>query len=302
MLESCLNPELVAELTLQPVRRHHVDAAIFFSDIVVPLLLAGIEVEIEPGVGPVFAHPVRTAADVEALPELTSEAVERIRAAVRLVVAELGETPLIGFAGAPFTVAAYLVCGRPQKDQLAARELMHRDPGLWRELLAKIADYADIFLRAQVEAGASVIQLFDSWMGSLSDEDYREHVAWASQRATAGVRALRLPSGAGVPVISFGLARAGQLADLALAGTAVGLDYRVSIGEAIERLGRETPLQGNLDPALLGAPWEVLVAETDRILDAGAGAAGHVFNLGHGVPASTDPDVLTRLVAHIHEH
>jgi uroporphyrinogen decarboxylase len=302
LLESCLMPALAAELTVQPVTRHGVDAAIFFSDIVVPLRLAGITVDIQPGVGPVFAHPVRTAADVEALPELTAEALAPIRQAVSLAVAALGDTPLIGFAGAPFTVAAYLVCGRPQRDQLAARELMHRDPGLWHALLERIAGYAAAFLGAQVEAGASAVQLFDSWVGSLTDEDYSRDVSWASARATAAIRALRLPAGRRIPVISYGLARTGQLRALAAAGDAVGLDYRVPIDVALRELGTDTPLQGNLDPALLAAPYPVLETAADRILAAGEAAPGHVFNLGHGVPPGTDPEVLTRLVAHIHAH
>lgn len=302
LLESCLTPELAAEITVQPVTRHHVDAAIFFSDIVVPLRLAGIAVDIQPGIGPVFAHPVRTAADVEALPELTAEALEPIRQAVGLAVEALGGTPLIGFAGAPFTVAAYLVCGRPQRDQLDARELMHRDPGLWRALLERIAGYAAAFLGAQVEAGASAVQLFDSWVGSLTDEDYSHNVSWASAQATAAIRTLRLPAGRRVPVISYGLARTGQLRAMAAAGDAVGLDYRVPIEAALRELGANTPLQGNLDPALLTAPRPVLEAATDRILAAGEAAAGHVFNLGHGVPPGTDPAVLTHLVAHVHEH
>ncbi|WP_442961630.1 uroporphyrinogen decarboxylase [Pseudoclavibacter sp. 13-3] len=301
MLDACLRPDLAAEITLQPVRRHHVDAAVFFSDIVVPLKLAGVDVDIVPGRGPVFGSPVRTAAAVDALPELTADQLAPIAEAVRLTVAELGGTPLIGFAGAPFTLAAYLVEGGPSKDHLAARALMFAEPEVWERLVMKMADYSAAFLRAQVLAGASTVQLFDSWVGSLAPAVYRAHVRPASARVLASVADLRTVDARSVPRIHFGLAGPEMLCDLRDAGAdAVGVDYRTELADAIDRLGLDVPVQGNLDPALLGAPSAVREAAADRILAAGQRAAGHVFNLGHGVPPTTDPDVLTRLVAHVH--
>lgn len=295
MLESCLLPAMAAEITLQPVRRHDTDAAIFFSDIVIPLKLAGVGVDIVPGVGPVLEHPIRTAADVAALPELGDAALDPIREAVALTVQELGGTPLIGFAGAPFTVAAYMVEGRPTRDHLGPRTMMHAEPELWAELMNWAADASGKFLRAQIEAGASAGQLFDSWAGSLGLADYRTHVAPASSRALDHVRDL------GVPLIHFGTGTGELLTAMHDVGVDVmGVDYRIPLDTANERLGGTVPLQGNIDPALLSAPWEVLEAHVRQVLAAGAHAPGHVVNLGHGVPPETDPDVLTRLVALIH--
>ncbi|QCU77712.1 uroporphyrinogen decarboxylase [Citricoccus sp. SGAir0253] len=307
MLESCLKPELAAEITLQPVRRHDVDAAIFFSDIVIPLKLAGVDVDIVPGVGPVLGSAVRTAEDVAALPQLTDEALEPIREAVRLTVAELGSTPLIGFAGAPFTVAAYMVEGRPSRDHLGPRTMMHSDPEAWGALAAWAADAAGRFLRAQIEAGASAGQLFDSWAGSLSVADYVRHVQPHSARALGHVRDLARAHG--VPLVHFGTGTSELLPAMRDAGASVmGVDYRLPLGEAHRRLaaapgpdGRgAVPLQGNIDPALLAAPWDVLEAHVREVVEAGREAPGHVVNLGHGVPPTTDPDVLTRVVELVH--
>ncbi|WP_448062610.1 uroporphyrinogen decarboxylase [Cellulomonas hominis] len=299
MLDACLDPELASEITLQPVRRHGVDAGIFFSDIVVPLRLVGIDVDIEPGVGPVLGSPVRTAADVDRLRDagpLTDEALAPVVEGVRRTVAALGTTPLIGFAGAPFTLAAYLVEGRPSRDHLAARTLMHADPGTWRALTAWAADVTGAFLRAQVLAGASAAQLFDSWAGSLSLADYVEHVAPASARTLGHVRDL------GVPVVHFGTGTGELLAAMRDVGAdVVGVDHRIPLDEANRRLGGRTPLQGNIDPALLAAPWPVLEAHVRDVLARGASAPGHVVNLGHGVPPDIDPDVLTSIVALVHE-
>lgn len=296
MLESCLRPDLAAEITLQPVRRHHVDAAIFFSDIVVPLRLAGVDVDIVPGRGPVLGSPVRTASDVATLPSLEDVDFTAIREAVALTVAELGATPLIGFAGAPFTLAAYLVEGGPSRDHLGARTLMHADPDTWQALTTWAADLSGAFLRAQLEAGASACQLFDSWAGSLSAADYQAHAAPASARAFAHVA--ELP----VPRIHFGTGTGELLPAMHAAGaTVVGVDYRLPLDEASRRLGGAVPLQGNIDPALLGAPWDVLEAHVRDVLRRGDAAPGHVVNLGHGVPPSTDPDVLTRVVDLVHE-
>ena len=302
MLDACLAPELASEITLQPVRRHGVDAAIFFSDIVVPLKLAGVEVELVAGRGPVFAEPVRTAADVARMrsehgPERLREALRPIREAVSLTVGELGTTPLIGFAGAPFTLAAYLVEGGPSRDHLRARTLMRADPETWAALLDWAADLSAVFLEAQVGAGASAVQLFDSWAGSLSAADYRERVAPASRRAIAPV----LSYAEGVPVTHFAVGSGHLLEELAAIGaSAVGVDWRTGLDEASRRLGDAVPLQGNLDPATLGAPTAVLEEALSDVLRRGERAPAHVLNLGHGVPPETDPDVLTRIVELAH--
>jgi uroporphyrinogen decarboxylase len=303
MLDSCLNPPLATEITLQPVRRHGVDAAIFFSDIVVPLRLAGVAVDIVPGVGPVMDQPYRTPEDVRRLVDkrLTDEALAPIREAVALTVADLGTTPLIGFGGAPFTLAAYLVEGRPSRDHLAARTLMHADPETWDRLVTWTASLTGAFLRAQVLAGASAVQLFDSWAGSLSLSDYTARVAPASTRALAAVADL------GVPGIHFGTgtghllpAMRDVVTSAGIADRAVGVDYRTPLDEALAMIGPGVCLQGNLDPALLAAPWEVLEAHVRDVVARGAGAPGHVVNLGHGVPPETDPSVLTRVVELVH--
>jgi uroporphyrinogen decarboxylase len=299
MLDACLDPATAAEITMQPVRRHGVDAAILFSDIVVPLKLVGVDVEIVPGKGPVLAHPVRTAADVADLVARTPDGVDPglfapVAGAVKLLVRELGATPLIGFAGAPFTLAAYLVEGGPSKDQLAARTLMHADPDAWQALMAWTADLSGAFLAAQVGAGASAAQLFDSWAGALARTDYERAVLPASVRALAPAHAL------GVPTVHFGTGT-GHLLDLmATASDVVGVDHRTPLDEAA-RLVPGRPLQGNVDPALLGAPWPVLEAHVRDVVERGRAAPAHVLNLGHGVPPSTDPDVLTRLVELVHE-
>ncbi len=310
MLESCLKPELASEITLQPVRRHDVDAGIFFSDIVIPLKVAGVDVDIVPGVGPVLGSPVRTAADVAALPTLTDKALEPIREAVRLTVAELGSTPLIGFAGAPFTLAAYMVEGKPSRDHLGPRTMMHANPDTWNALASWAAEASGRFLRAQIEAGASAGQLFDSWAGSLSLADYQEHVQQHSARAYAFVADLAGPvEDPTVPLVHFGTGTSEILPAMRDAGASVvGVDYRLPLDEAHRRLsstpgpdGRSAvPVQGNIDPALLNAPWEVLEAHVRQVVEAGRAAPGHVVNLGHGVPPETDPTVLTRVVELIH--
>ncbi|WP_261166897.1 uroporphyrinogen decarboxylase [Microbacterium sp. Marseille-Q6965] len=297
MLDACLTPDLAAEITLQPVRRHGVDAGIFFSDIVVPLRLAGVEVEIEPGRGPVFAAPVRTADDVARVtsidPEEVAAAAAPIREAVRLTTAELGETPLIGFAGAPFTLAAYLVEGGPSKEHLRARAMMHADPDSWHRLAGWLSRVSRAFLGAQIEAGVAAVQLFDSWAGSLSPSAFRAFVAPHSRAAVAD-----LP----VPVIHFGVGTGPFLADMRLDGVAdaVGVDWRLPLDEAARMVGPDTTLQGNIDPALLGAPWPVLEAHVREVLQRGRAARAHVVNLGHGVPPETDPGVLTRIVELVH--
>ena len=295
MLDACLTPDLAAEITLQPVRRHGVDAAIFFSDIVVPVLLAGVDVRIVTGRGPVLENPIRSAADVLALRPIDPEALAPISAAVAIVVAELGSTPLIGFGGAPYTLASYLIEGGPSKDQIRARAMMRTEPQLWSQLLNWCADVTAAFLRAQVMAGASVVQLFDSWAGSLSRVDWQRRVAPHSRRAFDGVR------GTGVARIHFGLGMSPML-DLvpSLGAEVVGIDWRLPLDEASEKLGGKIPLQGNIDPALLGASEQVLAAHVHDVLERGRAAPAHIVNLGHGVPPDTDPDALTRIVELVH--
>jgi uroporphyrinogen decarboxylase len=295
MLDACLTPDLAAEITLQPVRRHGVDAAVFFSDIVIPLRLAGVDVEIEPGRGPVFADPVRSTADVDRITAIDPQSLDgtAIAEAVGIVTAELGDTPLIGFAGAPFTLAAYLVEGGPSKEHLRARGMMHADPDAWHRLAGWLAQVSRRFLETQRDAGASVVQLFDSWAGSLSRADYRTFVAPHSRAALDGI---------GVPTIHFGVGTGPFLADMRLDGLAdgVGVDWRLPLDEAASILGPDVAVQGNIDPALLGAPWPVLEAHVRDVLARGRAARGHILNLGHGVPPETDPDQLTRIVELVH--
>lgn len=322
MLDACLDPAMASEITLQPVRRHRVDAGIFFSDIVVPLKLVGVDVEIQPGRGPVFGRGYADAAGVAELtdvdPARLDAASAPITEAVRRTIAELNTTdngsgtatPLIGFAGAPFTLAAYLAEGGPSKDHLAARTLMHADPGAWRALMEWTAELTGRFLRTQVLAGASAAQLFDSWAGALSLADYETHVAPASAKALAHVHDLEYETtdaaGAAVtravPVVHFGVGTGELLGAMHGIGVdTVGVDYRVPLDVAAQRVGSDVPLQGNLDPALLAAPWPVLESAVRDVLASGRVAPAHVFNLGHGVPPETDPTVLTRVVELVHE-
>lgn len=378
MLEACLNPQVVAQATLQPVRRHGVDAAIFFSDIMVPLRLAGVDVEIKPQVGPVLSAPIRTRDDVERLlgcgfgqgtwvshdgaTHQGSEGVAALREAIALILSELGTpaqapkpgalqplaeaqtktqapqplaeaqpaaaaqpaapasatmpqasqqaqtqpagwTPLIGFGGAPFTLAAYLVEGKPSRDHLAARSLMHADPPTWDLLMRWCAQVTGDFIALQISCGASAAQLFDSWAGSLSPTDYRERVAPYSALAIARAReAISPTTGKAAPLIHFATGSARLLPQMLAAGAqAVGVDDRTELDWAIDQLGGSCPVQGNLNPALLTAPWPVIEQAIVECLRAGRQAPGHVFNLGHGVPPTTDPAVLTRIVEFVHK-
>jgi uroporphyrinogen decarboxylase len=296
MLESCMRPELVVEITMQPVRRYGVDAAIFFSDIVLPLKSVGVDLEIEPGVGPVVAHPVRTLADVEAIPDLTPDHVPYITEAVRGLVGELGNTPLIGFAGAPFTVASYLVEGGPSKEHAKTKAMMFGAPDVWDALMRKISGIAAAYLEVQVDAGASAVQLFDSWAGAVTRDDYRSFVQpWSAQ-------VLERIGRTGVPRIHFGVGT-GEILDLMgeAGADVVGVDWRVPLSAGIERVAGRA-VQGNLDPTLVFAPTEVMLDRARQVLDAGASAPGHIFNLGHGVIPSTDPDQLARLTHFVQEH
>jgi uroporphyrinogen decarboxylase len=294
LFQVCNQPELCAEVTLQPVRRHGVDAAVMFADIMLPVVGMGVDLELVENVGPVIAHPIATAADVERLrvPE-PEEAVPFVLEAVRLVRAELKpEQGLVGFAGGPFTVAGYLVEGKPTRDFLRTKTCMYGSPEVWHALMDKLADTFAAYLQAKVRAGADVIQLFDSWVGALSPEDYREFVAPYSARILDAVDA---------PTIHFGTGTAHLLHDMrAVGGDVIGLDWRVPIDRGWEYCGSGCGVQGNLDPAVLLGPWERVREATDHILDAVAGRRGHIFNLGHGVLPDTDPDVLGRLVQHVH--
>ena len=345
MLEACLNPQVVAQATLQPVRRHGVDAAIFFSDIMVPLRLAGVDVEIKPQVGPVLSAPIRTRDDVERLlgcgfgqgawtshdgaVHQGAEGVAALREAIALILSELGTpaqapqpgvpqqgvpqplakaqaadwTPLIGFGGAPFTLAAYLVEGKPSRDHLAARSLMHADPPTWDLLMRWCAQVTGDFIALQISCGASAAQLFDSWAGSLSPTDYRERVAPYSALAIARAReAISPTTGKAAPLIHFATGSARLLPQMLAAGAqAVGVDDRTELDWAIDQLEGICPVQGNLNPALLTAPWPVIEQAIVECLRAGRQAPGHVFNLGHGVPPTTDPAVLTRIVEFVHK-
>ncbi|MGJ5725694.1 uroporphyrinogen decarboxylase [Brevibacterium sp. H602] len=297
MLDACRDPEMVSEITLQPVRRHGVDAAIFFSDIVVPLQAAGVEVEIVPGVGPVIASPVRSRADIDALPELDAADIPDIAESIQRVTAELGEaTPLIGFAGAPFTLASYLIEGGPSKNHEKTKSLMVSDPEAFSALLSKLATMSATFIDVQLNAGAKAFQLFDSWAGYLAREDYENHVL---EHSTAVFDAL---SGHGVPSIHFGVQTGELLGSMAQAGsTTVGVDFRVDLADAATRVNPGQALQGNLDPALLFAPWEALSARVEAIVRKGLELdRGFVFNLGHGVLPDTDPEVPGRVVDLVH--
>ena len=296
ILEAVTDPDLATELTLQPVRRYGVDAAILYSDIVVPVAALGFGVEIEAGVGPVVDAPFRDESDLDRLRPLDPEAdTPYVQQTVRQLVDELGDVPLIGFAGAPFTVASYLVEGGPSRTLGRTKALMLGRPDLWARLLDRLAGIAVASLRAQVLAGASAIQLFDSWAGTLSPSMYERHVLPASAKVFAGVADLA------VPRIHFGVTTGELLPLLAKAGASVvGVDWRVPLDEARQRIGPDVAVQGNLDPAVCLAPWPVVAEAATEVLALNAGRPGHIFNLGHGVLPETDPEVLERLVDIVH--
>lgn len=296
MLDACMRPDLVTEITLQPLRRYAVDAAIFFSDIVVPLKAVGVDLDIKPGVGPVMAQPLRDADDVARLRALEPGDVPHVPEAVGELVRELAGTPLIGFAGGPFTLASYLVDGGPSKNHERTKSMMYGAPELWRALMDRLTDITIAFLRIQVAAGASAVQLFDSWVGAVSPEDYRRSVLPYSGRVFAAMADL------GVPRIHFGVGTGELLGLLGEAGAdVIGVDWRVPLDEAVRRVEPGKALQGNLDPTLLMAPWPVLRDRAADVLGRGRAAEGHVFNLGHGVLPGTDPDALARLADFVHE-
>jgi uroporphyrinogen decarboxylase len=295
MLDACRDPALITEITLQPVRRHGVDAAILFSDIVLPLVAIGLDVDIVPGVGPVLEQPITTTADLDRLRPLEPADVGYVTEAVRALVGELAGTPLIGFAGAPFTLASYLIEGGPSREHARTKALMNGQPVLWGALLNRLAVISRAYLQVQIDAGAAAVQVFDSWAGALSRADYGRYVLPHS-------RAVLEPlATAGVPRIHFGVGT-NEFLDLMRAAGAdvVGVDWRIPLDEAARRLGPGAVVQGNLDPALLLADWPVVDREVRRVVAEGRAAAGHIMNLGHGVLPDTDPDVLTRVVALVH--
>lgn len=295
LFQICRRPELCAEVTLQPVEAHGVDAAVIYSDIMLPALGMGVGVELVEGVGPVVAEPVRRLADVERLRPLDPladlpyalEAIGLVRSALP------ADKAVVGFAGGPFTVAGYLIEGRPSRSFVLTKRCMYGAPDVWHALMARLSDAFAGYVAAQAAAGADAIQLFDSWVGNLSVEDYREFVAPYSARILAAVD---------VPTIHFGTACTHLLGDLAEAGgDVVGLDWRVPIDRGWELAGLERGVQGNLDPALLLGPFERVAAQTERILDGVGGRPGHIFNLGHGVLPDTDPVALRRLRELVHD-
>lgn len=298
MLDACMDPDLITEITLQPVRRYGVDAAIFFSDIVVPVKAVGVDLDIVPGTGPVVAEPIRNQAGASRLRALEPDDVAGPIAGVSSLVAELGSTPLIGFAGAPFTLASYLIEGGPSRDHARTKALMLDQPDLWHGLADALAHIAGAYLALQVRAGASAVQLFDSWAGALSEQDYRAFVLPHSTTALSYV-----PT---VPRIHFGVGTGELLASMATAGVdVVGVDFRVPLSEAYQRVTggvahTEFALQGNLDPAVLFAGPEVVAQRVDEVLAQAEGLPGHIFNLGHGVLPSTNPDVLAAVTDQVH--
>jgi uroporphyrinogen decarboxylase len=296
ILRAIEQPELAAEITLQPVRRYGVDAAVLYSDIVVPVHAIGFGVDVAPGTGPVVADPFRSAADLARLRPLEPELdTPYVLETVRILAAELA-VPLIGFAGAPFTVASYLVEGRPSKVRARTKALMYGDPALWHQLLERLADLAIASLRSQVEAGAQAVQLFDSWAGDLGRPDYERYVLPHSARVLGACADL------GVPRIHFGLGTGELLASMATAGAdVVGVDWHTTLDDARARLPHGVGVQGNLDPAVCLCPWEVVAPKVLEVLASNAARPGHVFNLGHGVLPATDPDHLTRLAALVRE-
>ncbi|RAV31858.1 uroporphyrinogen decarboxylase [Corynebacterium heidelbergense] len=317
MLDACFTPDLLSEITLQPVRRHDADAAILFSDIVVPLKAAGIDLDIVPGRGPVVAQPIRTREAARNLPVVHTEQLQPVVEGIAGVLEGLREDQvLIGFAGAPFTLASYLVEGGPSKNHEVTKGLMYSQPEVWHELMRALTPSIIRFLAVQAEAGVDALQLFDSWAGYLSARDYREYVAPYSRQIFAALEPY------GIPRIHFGVGTGELLGDMAVVGPdVVGVDWRVPLDSAAERissaLATEDPqgspeqrlrtLQGNLDPAVLFAGPEVVreqvqrvCGEADRAMARGL-ARGHIFNLGHGVLPTTDPDAITRAFEEVHQ-
>lgn len=294
ILDAIKQPDLATEITLQPVRRYGVDAAILYSDIVVPVHAIGFGVDVAPGIGPVVETPFAKESDLDRLRPLEPDDIAYVVQTVRNLVAEL-PVPLIAFAGAPFTVASYLIEGKPSRTYTRTKALMHGDPSLWFKLMDRLADLAIAFLDAQIAAGARAMQLFDSWAGALNRKDYERYVMPASARVFSAM------ARHGVPRIHFGV-NTGELLDLMRDAGAdvVGVDWRTHLDDARRRVGTRHALQGNLDPAIVNAPWPVVEAEVLDVLARNGGHAGHIFNLGHGVLPETDPAALERIVELVH--
>jgi uroporphyrinogen decarboxylase len=295
ILELAKTPELCAEVTLMPVRELGVDAAVLFADIMLPLEPMGIGLRIEPEVGPIIDRPIRSAADVAALGRFDPADVSFTLDAIRLVRSELdGKAGVIGFSGAPFTLACYLIEGRPSRDYAVAKAFMYREPKAWHDLMERLSTMVAVYLRAQVDAGADVVQLFDSWVGGLGPADYGVFVQPHVRRIFAALD--------GVPTIHFGTGTAALLERMAEAGgDVIGIDHRVSLAEAWRRVGPDRGIQGNLDAARVLAGWEATEAGARTVLAEADGRSGHVFNLGHGVLPDSDTAVLRRLVDFVHE-
>ncbi|MGZ4334648.1 MAG: uroporphyrinogen decarboxylase [Gaiellaceae bacterium] len=288
-------PELCAEVTLQPVRRHGVDAAVMFADIMTPVLGMGLHVDLVEGVGPVVAEPVRSLAAAEALQVPDPDtAFAPLLDAIRIVRGELAEErSVIGFCGGPFTVAGYLVEGKPSREFALVKALMYGEPQVWHTLMDRLADCFSGYVAAQVRAGADVVQLFDSWVGALSPADYEEFVAPWSARILASVDVPTIHFGTGASTLLPAMARAG--------GDVIGLDWRIALDDGWALVGDDRGVQGNLDPATLLGPWERIESATRDVLGRAAGRSGHIFNLGHGVLPRTDPDTITRLAGLVQE-
>jgi len=298
MLELCKNPELACEVTLQPLRAHKVDAAILFADILLPLEPMGAPFEFAAGEGPVVHDPIRSAADVARLRVCDpDDGLGYVLEAIRLIRREIdGKIPLIGFAGAPFTLASYLIEGGKSSQYIKTKRLMFSEPRVWQELMEKLSEVVRRYLVAQVASGAQAIQLFDSWVGALSPEDYENSVEPYVSHILQDVMKL------GVPVIHFGTGTTTLLElQKRAGGTVIGVDHRLSLSEASRRLGPNVALQGNLDPMLLLAPWEVLRLRAEKVVEEGKRLPGHIFNLGHGIVPEVDPSQVTRLADFIHE-
>jgi uroporphyrinogen decarboxylase len=295
ILELAKTPELCAEVTLMPVRDLGVDAAVMFADIMLPLEPMGVGLRIEPEVGPIIDRPIRSAADVAALRPFDAAEMSFTLEAIGMVRREIaGTAGVIGFSGAPFTLACYLIEGRPSRDFATAKAFWYREPAAWHDLMERLSTMVVAYLRAQVAAGADVVQLFDSWVGGLGPADYRRYV----QPHVARI----LGSLAEVPTIHFGTGSAALLELMAEAGgDVIGVDHRVALGDAWRRVGHDRAIQGNLDAARLLAGWEATREGADEVLVEAGGRRGHIFNLGHGVSPATDPALLRRLVDHVHE-
>ena len=297
ILDAIKQPDLAAEFTIQPVRRHGVDAAVLYSDIVVPPHAVGFGIDVAPGTGPVASSPLRSRDDLSRLRELSPDDIAYVTDTVDILVREL-KVPLLAFAGAPFTVASYLIEGRPSRTYQNTKRMMHADPALWHAVMERLVQHSVTFVSAQLSHGAEAFQMFDSWAGSLSRADYDEFVKPHTASVFAQVASLH----PGVAGIHYGIGCDHLLESMNSVGnTVIGLDWRTTIGDARRRLGADQVVQGNLDPALVLAGTDIALSGASAVLADNGGHPGHIFNLGHGVQPDTDPGVLTAIVEHVHE-